>query len=159
MSKKTIPQPDRNTTPQNGAPPRISPRNSADSSNRERNNSQDEIQLGQDPNATAALSSQFNALTQNPLMPQSTGISTNRIVCSNSSEIRRLCLERQRSLDSLLTEALRISQEALTEMRRGSDPHTETLQTRYSRQSSHNTSSDNDDAESNGSESPPWDSK
>ena len=142
MRKNSLPQPRRSTALYNGAPPRLSSRNPpmADVPNNEQDAANNAIQREQDPNASDTTTDQSSALIQSASISRNISTTTNVI----TTEIRRRYLERQRSLDSLLTEALRISNEALTEMRRGSDQQVDASTTRLSRLSSRDYSSDHD---------------
>jgi hypothetical protein len=143
---------------QNDAPSRLSSRNRSlsDNPNNERSMSRNEIQRAQDSNTTDTRTDQPSAFAQNALIYQNTDTISNTSAYSIRLEVRRRYLERQRSLDSLLTEALRISEEALAEMRCGSElQQAVTSTTQISRHSSHNNSSDNDGGHSNTNESSP----
>jgi hypothetical protein len=151
MSKKSSPQSERNTTTQNDTPPRLTLQNPSmsDNPNSESDNSSNIVQRELDSNPAPTATTNSSSLTQASLISQTLVTTTNRTV---SLETRQRLLERQRSLDSLLTEALRISEQALTELRRRNEYQRATTVTLYSRQSSYNNGSDDDD-ESNTPES------
>lgn len=154
MSKKSSPQSGRNTTTQNDTPPRSLPQtpSTSDDPNSESDSLLQIAQREIHSNPTTTTNDSSSSVTETSRISYDVVSTASSTVIS--LERRQRLLERQRSLDSLLTEALRISEQALTDMRRRNEQQRETSVTWYLRQTSYTNGSDDDD-ESNTPESSP----
>jgi hypothetical protein len=136
MRKENLPQPRGRTTAQNDASEMSSSQNSR---NNEQDNAYDSTQLEQENNATATTTDHSNALIPSLLISQIHSRTNNCAEDYISLEMRRQHEEQRRiSLDSFLTEAIRISEEALAEMRYRSNMQATTSNAQQSSNSSGN---------------------
>jgi hypothetical protein len=150
MNKESNLQPNGNSAASNDVSQRQSSQNSPSVSD-DSNNEQGISQRGQvqEPNVTTdSTADRWDTLLQCSLISQNDLSSTN--IERNRFEMGRRNVELDRSLHSFITEAIQISEEALTEMRGQSDQQVVSSTTQISRQESFGSDIDRD--ESNTSE-------